>query len=67
MADRANTVSVGKAGGERQIANVAAGTQATNFKVKVMVDELIPEVRPGFTCTADITTARRKDVVSVPT
>jgi HlyD family secretion protein len=47
-------------------AGAAAGTQATNFKVKVMVDELIPEVRPGFTCTADITTARRKDVVSVP-
>jgi HlyD family secretion protein len=45
---------------------VAAGTQATNFKVKVMIDEPIPEVRPGFTCTADITTATRKDVVSVP-
>jgi HlyD family secretion protein len=44
----------------------AAGTQATNFKVKVMIDEPIPEVRPGFTCTADITTATRKDVVSVP-
>jgi HlyD family secretion protein len=44
----------------------AAGTQATNFKVKVMVDEPIPEVRPGFTCTADITTATRKGVVAVP-
>jgi HlyD family secretion protein len=31
-----------------------------------MVDEPIPEVRPGFTCTADITTATRKNVVSVP-
>jgi HlyD family secretion protein len=41
-------------------------TQATNFLVKVMVDEAIPEVRPGFTCTADITTATRKDVTSVP-
>ena len=44
----------------------AAGTQATNFKVVVMLDEKVPEVRPGFTCTADITTATRKDVVSVP-
>jgi len=43
-----------------------AGTQATNFKVVVILDEKIPEVRPGFTCTADITTATRKDVVSVP-
>jgi len=45
---------------------VAAGTQATNFKVKVMIDEPVPNVRPGFTCTADITTAVRKNVVSAP-
>ena len=44
----------------------ATSTQATNFLVKVMIDEAIPEVRPGFTCTADITTATRKNVVSVP-
>lgn len=44
----------------------STGTQATNFKVVVIVDEPIPEVRPGFTCTADITTAVRKNVVSVP-
>jgi len=43
-----------------------AGQQATNFKVKVILDEPIPEVRPGFTCTADITTATRKNVVAVP-
>jgi HlyD family secretion protein len=45
---------------------VAAGTQATNFKVSVILDEPVPDVRPGFTCTADITTATRRDVVSVP-
>jgi HlyD family secretion protein len=44
----------------------ATGTQATNFKVVVVVDEPIPEVRPGFTCTADITTAKRHNVLSVP-
>ena len=51
-----------------QAANGAAatGTQATNFKVTVMLDEKVPDIRPGFTCTADITTATRKDVVSVP-
>ncbi len=42
------------------------GTQATNFKVVVVIDEPVPEVRPGFTCTSDITTATRKNVVSVP-
>ena len=41
-------------------------SQATNFKVIVTLDEDVPDVRPGFTCTADITTAERTDVVSVP-
>jgi HlyD family secretion protein len=40
--------------------------QATNFKVVVTLDSEIPEVRPGFTCTSEITTATRKDVVAVP-
>lgn len=42
------------------------GAQATNFKVVVVLDEPVPEVRPGFTCTADITTATRTRVVSAP-
>jgi HlyD family secretion protein len=49
-----------------QAAAGTTSTQATNFKVKVVLDEDVPEVRPGFTCTADITTARRKNVVAVP-
>ena len=40
--------------------------QATNFKVVVTIDEPVPDVRPGFTCTAEITTARRSQVVAVP-
>jgi HlyD family secretion protein len=44
----------------------AAGQQATNFRVVVTLDEAIPEVRPGFTCTAEITTATRSKVASVP-
>jgi len=43
-----------------------ASTQATNFKVVVTLDKEIPEVRPGFTCTAEITTAVRDNVVAVP-
>jgi HlyD family secretion protein len=43
-----------------------ASRQATNFKVVVQLDNEIPEVRPGFTCTAEITTATRGEVVSVP-
>jgi HlyD family secretion protein len=49
-----------------QTTGASAGTQATNFKVTVVLDEAVPDVRPGFTCTADITTATRKNVTSVP-
>ena len=40
--------------------------QATNFKVVVAIDDPVPEVRPGFTCTAEITTATRKNAKAVP-
>jgi len=49
-----------------QAAGSTAASQATNFLVKVKVDEAIPEVRPGFTCTAEITTATRQQVVGIP-
>jgi HlyD family secretion protein len=46
---------------------VATGQrQATNFKVVVTIDEEVPDVRPGFTCTAEITTASRAQALSVP-
>jgi HlyD family secretion protein len=43
-----------------------SASQATNFLVKVKVDDRIPDVRPGFTCTAEITTATREAAVSIP-
>ena len=51
-----------------QATGQGAGTssQATNFKVVVTLDGEIPEVRPGFTCTAEITTATREAAPSVP-
>lgn len=50
-----------------QTGTAAAGTpQATNFKVVITLEEEVPDVRPGFTCTAEITTATRRNVVSVP-
>jgi HlyD family secretion protein len=44
----------------------SAATQATNFKVTLQVEGEIPDVRPGFTCTADITTATRTQTLAVP-
>jgi HlyD family secretion protein len=43
-----------------------AATQATNFKVTLQVEGEIPDVRPGFTCTAEITTATRDSALAVP-
>jgi len=54
--------------GNSPIQTAGSGTTrtATNFKVTVTIDGQIPEVRPGFTCTAEITTATRKQALSVP-
>jgi HlyD family secretion protein len=50
-----------------QQTNAASGQrQATTFKVVVTIDEPVPDVRPGFTCTAEITTATKQNVVAVP-
>ncbi len=44
----------------------AATSRATNFKVVVTLEGQVPDVRPGFTCTAVITTATRQKAVAVP-
>ena len=44
----------------------STGTQATTFKVVVTLNDEIPAVRPGFTCTADITTAVRSNALTIP-
>ena len=49
-----------------QAAGTGTSTTATNFKVTITIEGQIPEVRPGFTCTAEITTATRQQAVSVP-
>ena len=47
-------------------AELKALSQALHQLYDPVLDEPVPEVRPGFTCTADITTATRKHVTSVP-
>jgi HlyD family secretion protein len=44
----------------------ATGRQATNFKVVITLEEEVPDVRPGFTCTAEIITATRTSTLAVP-
>ncbi|HUF24262.1 MAG TPA: efflux RND transporter periplasmic adaptor subunit [Vicinamibacterales bacterium] len=50
-----------------QSAGASVGARAaTNFKVVVQLEGDMPDIRPGFTCTAEITTATRTQVVGVP-
>ena len=64
--DKTFTAKVTEIGNSPIQATAAAASRATNFKVVVTIVDEIPEVRPGFTCTADITTATRKGVVAIP-
>lgn len=52
--------------GNSPITTAGQATRATNFKVVVQLEGTVPDVRPGFTCTAEITTATRQRAVSVP-
>lgn len=40
--------------------------QATSFEAEVTLEDEVPGVRPGFSCTADITTATRDQAIAVP-
>lgn len=49
-----------------QATGAATTGRATNFMVVVTIDGQVPGVRPGFTCTAEITTATRENALGVP-
>jgi autotransporter adhesin len=59
VADRENTVSVGSAGNERQVTNVAAGTQATDAVNKAQLDTGVADAKAytDTTATQTLTTA----------
>jgi HlyD family secretion protein len=63
---RAHVTEIGNSPIQAASQQSSSARQATTFKVVVTLDEEIPDIRPGFTCTADITTATRKAVVAVP-
>lgn len=44
----------------------STANQAKDFKVKITLQEPPPSIRPGLNATADITTARKDNVLSVP-
>lgn len=64
--DREYDAEVVEVGRSPISATATSSTQAINFKVVVRVLERIDGARPGLSCTADIVTATRDDVLSVP-
>jgi HlyD family secretion protein len=42
------------------------GGEAVNFEVKIQLDDPSSDIRPGFSCSADIITATRDKVTAVP-
>ncbi len=64
--DREFTGRVTKIGSSSLETQAQAQRQATMFEVEVTLDSEVPEARPGFSCTADITTSTRVDATSVP-
>jgi HlyD family secretion protein len=63
---RGRVTEIGNSPIQTSAQNNAGQRQATTFKVVITLEEPVPDIRPGFTCTAEITTATRKDVVAVP-
>ncbi len=65
--DRTYTGKVTEVGNSPiQAAGATGARTATNFKVVVQLEGEVPDIRPGFTCTAEITTATRTQTVAVP-
>jgi HlyD family secretion protein len=46
--------------------SLSSADQITNFIVKVLILDTIPDIKPGMTASVDVTTAHREEVVKVP-
>ncbi|OGF58979.1 MAG: hypothetical protein A2Y62_21050 [Candidatus Fischerbacteria bacterium RBG_13_37_8] len=65
--DKKFSGTVTEIGNSPLIATATLGqSEAVNFKVVVTLDDKVEGVRPGFSATAEIITAKKKEVASVP-
>jgi len=63
---RGRVTEIGNSPIQTSGSETANTAQAINFRVTITLEEEVPNVRPGFTCTAEVTTATRAAVLSVP-
>lgn len=64
--DRVFAAVVSEVGRSPISTSAASSSQAINFKVVVRLTDRVLAARPGLSCTADITTATREQVLAVP-
>jgi HlyD family secretion protein len=64
--DRKFSGTVTKIGSSSLETQALQQRQATVFEVEVTLDTEVLDARPGFSCTADITTGTRLDALAVP-
>jgi HlyD family secretion protein len=57
---------VSEIGNSPILTGAGTGQQAVDFEVKIALDNRVPDVRPGLTAKAKITTAERKQVIAAP-
>jgi HlyD family secretion protein len=58
--------AVGRTSGTTSGATASSTEEAKDFKVVVTIDDPPPNIRPGLSATAKITTASRQNAVTVP-
>jgi HlyD family secretion protein len=51
---------------QTSITGLTATDQVTNFLVKVLLQDNVPNIKPGMTASVDITTAHKSDIVKIP-
>lgn len=53
-------------GNSAQVKGLGSQDQVTNFQVKVLLVDTVPNIKPGMTASVDVTTDSRSGVVAVP-
>jgi HlyD family secretion protein len=57
---------VSQIGNTAQVTGMGTQDQVTNFLVKILVVDTVPNIKPGMTATCDITTDERNGVINIP-
>ena len=53
-------------GNSAKTSSIGLSDVVTNFVVKVLILDMVQDIKPGMTASIDVTTARREDAVKIP-